>query len=233
MKQSEINAALSMPEASRNVKDLHAINNEFSRVKYLLKSISSRKLTDEDAEVTDVINSVLTECKKIKLGGIVKKCVRMQRVGVDKFGREWGRVDSWIFNIVSSAERLVGDMLKAITCILSSRASNAKRLEALEDVTRSLSGVRDLSDYLALEARLTKAMGILIEEEAKLATENAEITPTEATEGTETAEVINNITEAKERGTEAQNNTQKQKNAAQTDTTGSTCYVDSEYKEAV
>lgn len=230
MKKSEVNAALAMPTASANVKELNAINAELSRVKYLLKSISGRKLEPDD-EVSDEVSALIKNLNKIRLGGIIKKSVTLQLFGTDRLGKESKRVESYICKLTACTDKLLFQLLKLI--------KSFKR-ETIKEINITLGVILEYVKNESVKNTFDKALAIVASAETD--TESSENAP----QSNDTNQMNHLSSETDKRGTEQINEQQRDVKQEQSqlpepettythtsDRAGVTYYVDPEYRAAM
>lgn len=168
-----------------NFRELIIFKNEFTRVKYIIKSMSERiGATDEMAEI-------IKQMSKVKLGAVVNRVISltMRRSActdepVDKHGKsalihrtnfdkEQQKINKWVTNIVSNTNR----MLELSTTLYAKKGSADTIINKLKEVLCNLvedtSKVTILDKTQALEALITFHTPVTDDESVDEITENA------------------------------------------------------------
>ena len=227
MKAKELSAALAAPTTTADIRELHSIANELKRYKYLLSSVASRKCdrdSETDSEIYSAVSIANYALSKVRIGGIVKRWVMLQRTR--EYNKKSGydrNIESWVSNIVSSADRMLTACAKTLDYLSSSKISAEKKIESAENVKKLAFALVDIANggivndkFSAANAKL-KQIPIVVPE-----------TLTDAPESRESVETTNAQPETQ--------NAVESKETASTETSSTGAgpmvyYVDPEYTD--
>lgn len=167
-----------------NFRELIIFKNEFTRVKYIIKSMSER-IGD-----TDDMSEIIKQMSKVKLGAVVNRVISLtlRRSActdepVDKhntptlihhtnFDKEQQKINKWVTNIVSNTNR----MLQLSALIYAKNGSADSYINKLKEVLSNLvddtSKVTILDKTQAYEGLITFYTPVTVDETADEITEN-------------------------------------------------------------
>lgn len=236
-KKVTLSTALRSANVSASVKELARINNELTRVKYLIKSVAARKLnSDKDTEILTAVDNALISMRKIRLGGIVKKAAIVQLTQLTgkqaaTLAKEVKSVNNWCYTITSTADRLLGICIKLVGELHNSRVSTATKLATLNEVQPAVDALTELASISAVRDKFARALNI-IASATEATDETSTQTVTDASEQPETDRMTNVSSETPQATTDAE------KHLTDTDTTVTSSvvstggyYVDPEYRD--
>ena len=148
MKKAEI---LSILSTNSDAVELYTINEEFTRVKFLMKSLSQRKGVQEDA-----VSTIMESFRKVRIGSVISHYIKLQQekqgvVVSDKdktiYNQLIKKVNNYITEVVSLADRLLSACLSVVSNLTSSRMSEKNREEAVEKAQNVLSAIMEKMEY--------------------------------------------------------------------------------------
>lgn len=142
MKKTE---KIQLLNANADARELYYINEEMTRVKFLLRSLSARKGIQ-----IDEVEKIISAFRKVRIGSVVNTFIKLQQMSAEaeipdshtnNINGLWRRAGRYITEVVALADRLLSACLAIINTLSSDRVGDKKREDNIERALNALESI--------------------------------------------------------------------------------------------